>query len=249
MADIANPRAGWRSEPPADNARLTGTLSNFHSAMRAAARPEIVGEFPRRRRDARRSPADCYRIRSGRKFRCDRTTDCGTAMRTPGKRRVMRRVRSRCRAKARPRALPPSEPVANLQKSGSAQARKLSGLKIADQRLVLFPAIVRDRFDQIAAQMFRADEVGNSSRAKLLRQGEFGARHQPVRKVIALRCDRQTLFGGSFCSRCSSAFKSCRARDFGKSGRRNTKSPKPNSSVRIRRRSCSSVGESFCRNE
>src|ERR1700686_3361357 len=61
------------------------------------------------------------------------------------------------------------------------------GLEVADQHLALFAAILVNRLDQIAPQMFRAGKIRNFSRAELGRQRKLGACHQPMGKVVALR--------------------------------------------------------------
>src|SRR5260370_24736598 len=69
------------------------------------------------------------------------------------------------------------------------------GLEISDQYFVLFPAIVVDGGDEIAAQVLGTIEVGNLARPQLGRESEFGARHQPVREVIALRVVHEAIGG------------------------------------------------------
>ncbi len=122
------------------------------------------------------------------------TTAGGTEMRTPGKRFTIRRVRSRCRTNARPRALPPSEPAPIRRKLDCARLEGVS-LEIADQDFVLLAAVIVDRLDQIAAQMLGTVEVRDLARAQLGGQGELGARHQPVREVIALRVIHHAVGG------------------------------------------------------
>src|ERR1700686_416996 len=98
-------------------------------------------------------------------------------MRIPGKRRVIRLLRSRWRTKARPRALPPREPEP-IRKKLDSEGLNVSALK---------SAILVDRLDQIAPQVFRAGEIRNFSRTELRRQGKLGACHQPMGEVVALR--------------------------------------------------------------
>src|ERR1035438_1538806 len=61
---------------------------------------------------------------------------------------------------------------------------KCRRIEFADERLALLAAILRNGLDQVAPQVFMCTEVGNFARPELLRQGEFGPRHQPVREVI-----------------------------------------------------------------
>ena len=60
------------------------------------------------------------------------------------------------------------------------------GVEVADDQLALFAAVVVDGFDQVVPQMFRTGKVRDLSRPQLGRQSEFGSRHEPMRKVVAL---------------------------------------------------------------
>src|ERR1700674_2979925 len=61
------------------------------------------------------------------------------------------------------------------------------GLEVADQHLALLAAILVNRLDQIAPQMFRAGKIRNFSRTELGRQRKLGSCHQPMGEVVALR--------------------------------------------------------------
>ena len=95
--------------------------------------------------------------------------------------------------KARPRALPPIEPPPICRKKAPS-GWKWRGIEFADQRLALLAAILRDGFDHIVAQVLHRSEVADLARPQLLRQRKLGARHQPMREVIALGVIDQALF-------------------------------------------------------
>src|ERR1035437_6017793 len=63
---------------------------------------------------------------------------------------------------------------------------KCRRIEFADERLTLLAAILGDGGDEIAPQVLGVLEVGNFARPQLLCQSKLGARHQPVREVIAL---------------------------------------------------------------
>ena len=83
--------------------------------------------------------------------------------------------------------------AANLQEE-RLRGLKAGGIEFADEGLALVAAILRNRLDQVAAQILQAAEIGDRARPQLLRQSKFCARHQPVREVIPLSVVRQTLF-------------------------------------------------------
>ena len=82
--------------------------------------------------------------------------------------------------------------AANLEEEGTCGLKRC-GIEFADEGLALLAAIFRDRLDQIAAQGVERAKVADCARPQLLRQGEFGSRHQPVRKVIAFAMIGQAL--------------------------------------------------------
>ncbi len=69
--------------------------------------------------------------------------------------------------------------AANLQEEGFLRLKR-GRIEFADEGLALLAAILGNRLDQVAAQIFQAAEVGDRARPQLLRQSKFGARHQPV---------------------------------------------------------------------
>src|SRR3974390_935704 len=68
-------------------------------------------------------------------------------------------------------------------------------IEVADEHFILLAAVIVDGFDQIAAQMFRSIEVRDFARPELGRERELRTRHQPMRKVIALRMVHQAIGG------------------------------------------------------
>ncbi len=68
------------------------------------------------------------------------------------------------------------------------------GVEFADQDLALLAAILSDGVDQVAAQFLGVGEIGDLTRPQLLRQREFRARHQPMRKVVS-----RSVIGDAFC--------------------------------------------------
>src|SRR2546423_14074156 len=81
--------------------------------------------------------------------------------------------------------------------SQKAGLRGLENLRLeaADQPFVLLATVVVDRFDQVMTQMLRTVEVRDPARPQLGRQRKFGARHQPMRKMIALGVEHQAVGG------------------------------------------------------
>ena len=88
--------------------------------------------------------------------------------------------------KARPARLSAQRTAADLEEEGLVRLERRR-VEFADQDLALLAAIFGDGFDQVATQVLGIGEVGDLARPQLLRQRELGARHQPVREVVALR--------------------------------------------------------------
>jgi hypothetical protein len=57
----------------------------------------------------------------------------------------------------------------------------------------LLTAILGNRFDQVVSQVLQSSEVADLARPQLLRQGEFRARHQPMREVVVLTVISEAL--------------------------------------------------------
>src|ERR1019366_7795740 len=75
--------------------------------------------------------------------------------------------------------------TADLQEESICRLKR-RGIEFANERLGLLAAILGDGCDEVAPQVLGVREVGNFPRPQLLGQGELGARHQPVREVVAL---------------------------------------------------------------
>ena len=72
--------------------------------------------------------------------------------------------------------------------AGEEVARGIEGLRIevGDQDIRLLPPVLADRRDQVVAQLLDGGEIGDAPRAHLLRQGELGARAEPVGEMVPL---------------------------------------------------------------
>src|ERR1017187_6105861 len=75
--------------------------------------------------------------------------------------------------------------AADLQEESICRL-KCCRIELADERLGLLAAILGDGCDKVAPQVLSVLEVGNFARPQLLGEGKLGARHQPVREVVAL---------------------------------------------------------------
>ena len=75
--------------------------------------------------------------------------------------------------------------AADLQEEGVG-GLKGCRIELADEGLALLAPVFRDGGNQVVAQVFVGAKVSDLARPQLLRQGEFGARHQPMREVVAL---------------------------------------------------------------
>src|SRR5208337_1517282 len=69
--------------------------------------------------------------------------------------------------------------AADLEEEGFVR-RERRHAEFADQDLALVAAILGNGFNQIAPEFLGISEVGNFAWPEFLRQGKFGARHQPV---------------------------------------------------------------------
>ena len=82
--------------------------------------------------------------------------------------------------------------AANSQKE--SLSRLESGcVEIPDQNLALLVAILGDRLDQIAAQVFERGEIGDLPWPEFLRQDELSPRPQPAREMVPLAVVRDAL--------------------------------------------------------
>ena len=70
-----------------------------------------------------------------------------------------------------------SNPDAKEVSVGGSQGRRA---EIGDQHLALLATIIGDGIHQVLPEVLGAGEVRNLARTQFLRQGKFGARHQPV---------------------------------------------------------------------
>ena len=159
----------------------------------------------------------------------------------------MRSVRKRWRTNAKPRALPPSDPEPILRKPDS------EGLNVSALKSPISTSLCSRRYSLMDSIKF-CRKCSMVRKSLTLRGRSLAASANSVRAMSQwekwLRCAwKAILSAGTLCSCSSSVFRSLARPTSVWSGMRNTKSPKPSCSVRIRRKSRSSVGERLRRKE